>query len=506
MASQLVIHDNNEVGEVIMQMLERALGTEANVEAASNFERAWRTVSRADKNWSLVVMGSSVPKTATAAGNPADIEAAWDFLVRLREQSPVPVIVLDVTGDPGLGRLLRQWEFSELVRYDELPGIENIAKNLHSGFRPPSGVELRIFVQNSDSGRWDIIRKGKGSHGDVLSVPQDAFNELIKSSEKVGKSLDDWQERMEELSDKLFKMLFNGNNEKLQKDFFLDLAEVGGAKNARIVFTMSAERQAAMVDALRAGSPGEDFWMLQTPIVREYDSSGSWPPLYSDKASRNRSINCLVISANPEAGKIENETWRGDFPKLPEARSEAEAVHEMLKPLEGKPGGIGKLQWIDFATERDAFKNKLLDTIKGGQWDMVHFAGHGTLDAKGLGAGLVLDAPLGLVLGFKELIEVLKGNRFLFVSSCRSAKTEFISNAMRYNLPAVLGYRWPVADLSASQFARAFYKNLFLKDTPAYKSLEYTFLEARRAVRSLNDYTWASSMLLTSMSQLPGTH
>ena len=128
---------------------------------------------------------------------------------------------------------------------------------------------------------------------------------------------------------------------------------------------------------------------------------------------------------------------------------------------------------------------------------------HGLVDRKKVDAGLVLNAKLQSVLGFEELVKALNQTRLLFVSSCRSASAEFISCAIRYTIPAVIGYRWPVDDDGAAGFAQSFYQNLFTRGTAAYKSLDYSFLQARKdaRLRSKLQHTWASSMLLTQKQQ-----
>ena len=42
---------------------------------------------------------------------------------------------------------------------------------------------------------------------------------------------------------------------------------------------LTPARQRAMVEALRAKQENADFWMMQTPIVRQYDSAGENPPV-----------------------------------------------------------------------------------------------------------------------------------------------------------------------------------------------------------------------------------
>jgi hypothetical protein len=505
-ASQLVIHQNEDVTERVRVTLHKALGKEADCQFGSNFEVAWKAVSDRNKNWSLVVLGSNVPDSATTPVNPTESKAAREFIKRLRRDRDgrnIPIIALSTSDDELLGDLLRTWEYGELVKY-QYDELAETAKEMHFGRRPVSRVELRILMHDSDDGRWDIDRKGKGSHGDVLFVPQRAFTELAEKSEKIGEPGVDWPQLLQEVSEKLYSVIFDGGNTKLKDDFFKDLEEVGGAENARIVFTLTPARQRAMVEALRAKQENADFWMMQTPIVRQYDSAGVIPPLFADEQSRLEPVNCLIISADSSKGVIDLPKWSGNFERLPKIQEEAKALEQYLKGLPAA-AKIGVVDWLNLEGNRDDPHEDVLKKLKERTWHIIHFAGHGLVDRRKVDAGLLLNATAELqsVLEFDEFVKELGETRLLFVSSCRSASSEFISCAIRYTIPAVIGFRWPVDDDGASDFAQSFYRHLFTRGTAAYRSLDYSFLQARKESRerSKQQLTWASSMLLTQKQQ-----
>jgi hypothetical protein len=61
-------------------------------------------------------------------------------------------------------------------------------------------------------------------------------------------------------------------------------------------------------------------------------------------------------------------------------------------------------------------------------------------------------------------------------------------------VPAVLGYRWPVEDQMATDFALKFYEGLF-----RVRSIEQAFVDARNRVwkeHGVNEQIWAAPMLV----------
>jgi hypothetical protein len=70
-------------------------------------------------------------------------------------------------------------------------------------------------------------------------------------------------------------------------------------------------------------------------------------------------------------------------------------------------------------------------------------------------------------------------------------------NLVEQLVPGVLGFRWPVADRQAYEYARCFYDLLF-NDGMSRKFIEYAFLKAKRKLydKDENDPTWAAPVLV----------
>jgi len=85
--------------------------------------------------------------------------------------------------------------------------------------------------------------------------------------------------------------------------------------------------------------------------------------------------------------------------------------------------------------------------------------------------------------------------RFAYLSGCQSSETGFVFELARLQIPAVLGFRWPINDDAALRFASGFYEKLFGNAAPC---LEKAFLATRCAMRDKlkQDKIWASAMLI----------
>ena len=85
--------------------------------------------------------------------------------------------------------------------------------------------------------------------------------------------------------------------------------------------------------------------------------------------------------------------------------------------------------------------------------------------------------------------------RFLYLSGCRSSEAGFVFEFARFQIPGILGFRWPINDWAALQFAKNFYEELFEKS--AAPCLERAFLSTRCTIRDAfrEDKIWAAAML-----------
>jgi hypothetical protein len=73
-------------------------------------------------------------------------------------------------------------------------------------------------------------------------------------------------------------------------------------------------------------------------------------------------------------------------------------------------------------------------------------------------------------------------------------------------VPAVLGYRWPIGDSAARNFAECFYRHLF-EDPDGNRYLEYAFMKAKRDLHKAHlgmsgaRAMWAAPLLVMQLTQ-----
>ena len=120
------------------------------------------------------------------------------------------------------------------------------------------------------------------------------------------------------------------------------------------------------------------------------------------------------------------------------------------------------------------------EVLKTDHWDLVHYAGHSYYDEKEGGGYLFFPGD------FAEPLEIQMFNthlenaqtRFVYLSGCQSSEAGFVFELAKLQIPGVLGFRWPINDNPALEFARKFYGELFKNGSPC---VEKAFLETRCA-------------------------
>jgi hypothetical protein len=505
MTRQLIVHEDPDMAETC----ETALGPEANAIRVSNFEKASRELT-STPDLSLVVLSATAPASSSSRKSTTDCGPARDFIRALKRAAAhrtLPVIALATNHDAELAGLISAFEDSDLLLADSqcLDRLAKRARDLQLDFpRPPSVLELEVTLQDNNNGLYRLSRYGRIEDGrsGALRIDPDVLAELVRCSQELEtRAGAGWTALMERVADQLHKLLFHGGLQNTMLwDHFTEMRNtVGGTENVRVFFTPGAQAQTIVFEALRGAD--KDFWMLKAPITRQYNVAGDQRPLFKDEKSRRGPVNCLILEADADAGDIAEPRWRHSLNALPELDGEAAAVVRILEEARAAGLGVGRVQRLKISREDDDPIQTVLHALDDGTvWHLVHFAGHGVLDAE-CQPGLVLVARDGGVLPFDALTAKLRRTQLLFVSSCRSAGPAFLMRVVDNVVPAVLGYRWKVHDFGAARFAAAFYEALFNRGAASFKSLEYAILEARKKAYGdrADEITWASPLLVTQM-------
>jgi CHAT domain-containing protein len=163
---------------------------------------------------------------------------------------------------------------------------------------------------------------------------------------------------------------------------------------------------------------------------------------------------------------------------------------------------------VDVLTRDQATRANFSQKLAQGDYDMLHFSGHGFLDRDTPGLSIMRFADGDLKADDVLKLPWKKPPYFVFNSACESGRAvenrRLISASGQTNgLAAAFlasgvygyaGYFWPVTETGAIIFARAFYNNLFRRE-----NVGLAFLEAREAAVSelseIGDLTGFSAVL-----------
>lgn len=168
---------------------------------------------------------------------------------------------------------------------------------------------------------------------------------------------------------------------------------------------------------------------------------------------------------------------------------------DALKELEGNRGGYS-IEVKVFARE-NATKSAFAAMLNTGNYDILHFSGHGAFDPSAPETSSIRFAD-GLLSADEVLaLKWISPPYLVFNSACESGRAaggrRLVSDKSHSNglaaafiaagVSAYAGYFWPVTDSGASLFAKAFYKTLFERE-----NVGIAFLEARKyVVRELGE-------------------
>lgn len=336
---------------------------------------------------------------------------------------------------------------------------------------------------------------------------------LINRSRKVNER-PDWDDELHSIGGHLLRKLFYVNPGF--QDHFTKLVDTaGGEENIRIRYVVEEKIHPLALEAIV--DEKNEYRMLHCPIFRSVNTVCDKAPLFKDKETQTKPINCLIINAN-SVGEPQWEGYGGslNLESLEKAKEETRQIENMMlgksKGCEEFKSSINNVTLLSpEKTEKD-FYSWVTEVLENGTpWHLVHFAGHSHY-IKETQKGYVFfpdkhgqPVPVAIESFAKSLRKA--DARLVYLSSCLSADIDFVFKLSENNIPATLGFRCPIINLEkktdpkkkidhkkALKHALIFYKKLFLGS----KRLEYAFLDTRKKLKKKygNDsYIWAVSIL-----------
>jgi len=520
----LIAYFDEEIRLQTRQVLARAVGpTLPRVEFAANIVQAREQFAKHHTtHCRLVVLGAATPLDAGSSVGLSDREPTKALVAELKEHHPgLRLVMLSAVPDDMLAEFLYPYKHWALVTIDAgfAASLRTRAAELlvatditaeptqpgslaepHNGFGATRArLLLDIDLCDERSATYHMRRIGADGFEKpgVLALDKREIDDILRESRRletdVAERRANWLEDLGHLSERLSRLLFQGGHENFRcwEGFLRHREKVGGIANTRVRLTVNELTHPMLVEALRDQSEAtDDYWMLNAPVFRRYRPRGDEvKPLFKDPVSRESPINCLVIEADGEPGNVPLDKGGVlEFDRLLHCRRESIEISKLLRASAG-----GRVRRIELGRVQSDVQQYVLDALDADHWHIVHFCGH-AIGSVREDAGLVLRADRNGILPVARLVKALERTQLLFLSSCRSAAAEIVTQAVESGVPAVVGFRWVIDDESASRFAVEFYRRLFdPSDRVCYRYVEYAFTRARRAT---HDFLGAPAAIL----------
>ena len=519
MIDVVVIHESAGVRELVMRSIRREIGDSLHFREAEAYE----DTDVATEEAKLTVIGASVPAHTGSTSDHRDHAAAKRYLSQVIQRRPNSnVLVLATDSDDQLCRLvttLPQGRLASVSPNGEWrKAVRNCAREVLLGDRAldlrRTRTVLHIALSNHERVVWSVERRGAvaDTRSGTMVLEPVTYHDLCGKADNLLDQLasQTWNTFLPAVSNDMYAMLFKApGNAELASAILPALEDPKGVGNVRMVFDLSADAYKLPVETLKkyaVATNAEQWYGLQSAIVRQYKGEGKADPLFWDRESRVAPVDCLLIAADPRAG-----SGSDGLDPLDQVTYEVDDIAAALRAKRRAGANIGLIKVVKLGSRRHgSATDHLSSALSMHPWRLIHFAGHAEV-APGIGGEhpptgrLVLSAADAEVLEFSHFARAITDAQFLFVSSCRTGNHAFLQDVIRENVPAVLGYRWPVIDVQARQLAIDFYKALFSPGGPAYQSLGRALTSARKNVfgRYLADVTWASPVLLAKAASQP---
>ena len=353
------------------------------------------------------------------------------------------------------------------------------------------------------------IPYGKGPA--ALDIDNRKLKKIIQRSERFVEQIgtgnySKWDDELRDIGTELNRHIFD-NNQGLANGMYFAKGLIEGMNaaagltrgmnsgasrverqdNRIICFAIGRSVHPAMLEAVTPEDE-PDFLMLSVPIYRRLVAADQDPhqraPLFRDEST----FSALIVES-PTEGHVELDGDSIDLEPLTCVASEAAWVEKKLKGCGADPIlRIGPSS----VPEGQSFKDYLEDILESG-WDLVHYVGHSHYDELRGKGYLFLPGPRVATMLLDRFSVSLHDTRFLFLSSCKSAAAFELA---RNQIPAVIGFRWPIGDEDAMKFTKLFYDNLFEKSCG--RSFESAFVGARKSMfkEDPKNPIWAAPILI----------
>lgn len=444
-----------------------------------------------ENSYSLVLCTLHLPADSTAPLREEE-QRGLSLLASLKRMRPgTPVVFVVTRPDNRVYNLLN--EYTDCRSIQEGQELENnlmelcrIAICQATISRPTCRVDIDINIdskQPTSIGKYVIENKDLGlRQSDYFFLDSRIMNRILRASERLEEdiskntvSASDWQRDFKCLGEDLTNEFIGRNSLfllKLQKA----VMKVGSFENIRIRFILNKVCYSIVLEALM--DEEQQLMMLLAPMYRQLnvDRTGGSQPLEDFRPGSP--INCLIIEADTQGFVRGLKRGDVDLQRLPGLRNETSWLEGWIK---AKTTGEVKVISRRTTPRGKTFLQYMSEVLCNHKWDLVHFTGHSLCDTDDTGY-LILPGSRGVEkLKISEFANFLRmaGTYLVYLDSCESSASAMVFMLVEQQIPAIMGFRWPVQQDMATLYAKRFYQHLF-----EMRSLEEAFFHARREIHN----------------------
>ncbi|ACN13868.1 hypothetical protein HRM2_07540 [Desulforapulum autotrophicum HRM2] len=505
----VVIQDLN-LRDEITQTIQDFLDTqdhESVIHGAGNVEEAKSNMQmKGDAGYDFLVCHVHIPENRKTPVNTAEKRGLL-FLQELRnEGTGVPCVLIAL--DSEVHREVQRMKNVEFI----VNGTESMYEDLQELCRRFL-LEESQGLKDLPKGKVNIYLKPKGNFigtmrginfkfdpsPDYFQIDMKKITTLIDQSHHIEQA-DDWKDKLHAIGYEILKELFEQNRAFHEKFNYLK-TKVSDEKNITIRFDVEEDIYPLVLEAVL--DERKDYRMLQSPLFRSVKMGdpigGSSDILFVDNVNERPSINCLIIAADAAGDVVDKNINNGNkihLPPLPEVLNETHSICDYLHINKKK----FKINHVDMVVpkQKSDFWNDLKECLTDRTWDLIHYAGHSYFDPVSKTGYFFYpgkETPIPVKSdNFCHTLRYRNKTQMIYLSSCQSSGADFVLRLAQQLIPVIIGFRWPIDDDKATEYAMLLYENLFEKN----KSLPDAFFETRRKVNEKysDNSIWAAAMLI----------
>jgi CHAT domain len=375
--------------------------------------------------------------------------------------------------------------------------IQEIAKRSRNLVSQRPCKCLNVEIRVTDATHWTFKLSGRGflheSEHDLV-LDERTMNDVIDYANDLSvPGFPNWKKSLHNTGEKLLRALWS--NQELSSNLLQAVMKAGGEEHARVRFTVTPGVHEMALEAILSPESQEKHWMLQAPVYRRLLSQ---PPSGGGTLFEGgERIQCLIIEA-PVSGLVQNPDIV--LAELTSISEECRALHDLLKQKQ-EAFNLAEPVYLRPEPGQPSMAKRVQELLESRDWGIVHYAGHSHYDADTKSGCLFLPGDAGAGVDTVEITKLsgwLRRAKFVYLSSCDSGAGRFMFALASRNVSNLIGFRWPIDDGFAAEYAKVFYETLFAK-----RSFEQAFLRGRKEMyyEHPNDLIWAAPLLIMQLNE-----